>query len=266
MIDNEKECINFLKRTNYYRLSAYFLPFRKKDGMYFDNIKFERIKRIYEFDSNMRALLFQCIEEIEIYFRTQLAYYNAHKYGALGYLEPTNFSDRHDYEKFSGLLSECVEENKKTLVARHHQEKYCGKFPIWVIIEFFSIGMLSYFYADMKTEEQKIITKDLYDTSPTYLRSWLRCVTDLRNRCAHYSRLYYWLFSAIPKLPKAEMTNSDRKLFMQVLMLKKLYPDREKWNSKPLIELKVLIEEYSTDISLKHIGFPQNWEEILKYL
>ena len=28
----EQECIEFLQKTNYYRLSAYFLPFRKKDG------------------------------------------------------------------------------------------------------------------------------------------------------------------------------------------------------------------------------------------
>ena len=31
----EQECIKFLQKVNYYRLSAYFLPFRKKDGVFF---------------------------------------------------------------------------------------------------------------------------------------------------------------------------------------------------------------------------------------
>ena len=82
----EQNCIEFLQKTNYYRLSAYFLPFRKKDGTFFPNIKFSRIQRIYDFDSQLRALIFGIIEDIEVYFRTQIAYYAAHKYGTLGYL------------------------------------------------------------------------------------------------------------------------------------------------------------------------------------
>lgn len=58
IIDNDTECIGFLKQANYYRLSAYFLPFRKKDGTYFSNINFHRIQRIYEFDSRLRGVLF----------------------------------------------------------------------------------------------------------------------------------------------------------------------------------------------------------------
>ena len=44
IIDDEESCIEFLKQANYYRLSAYFLPFRKTDGTYYENINFNRIK------------------------------------------------------------------------------------------------------------------------------------------------------------------------------------------------------------------------------
>ena len=64
IIDNDTECIGFLKQANYYRLSAYFLPFRKKDGTYFSNINFHRIQRIYEFDSRLRGVLFNYIEKV----------------------------------------------------------------------------------------------------------------------------------------------------------------------------------------------------------
>ncbi|MBU3193094.1 Abi family protein [Clostridium algidicarnis] len=133
-----------------------------------------------------------------------------------------------------------------------------------VIIEFFSVGMLSYFYKDMITEDKKAIAMNLYRTSPVQLESWLRCLTDLRNRCAHYSRIYYWPFPAMPKMPNDYDYIADRKLFSQLLMLKFLYPDNKKWGSKFVSALKALIEEYKKDISLKHIGFPDDWEERIR--
>lgn len=264
VIPDEKECIEFLKKANYYRLSAYFLPYRKKNGTFFEGISFSRIQRIYEFDSRIRSLIFETIEDIELYLRTQLAYYNAHKYGALGYLGKEMYSDRHNEQKFLQKIDGCIEENRNTLVVKHHKEKYDGKFPLWVIIEFFSVGMLSYFYNDMKTEDKKKFATDIYNTGAKQLESWLRCLTDFRNRCAHYSRVYFWLFPAIPKMPKGYDYQADRKIFTQLLMLKFLYTDKKKWNSKFVPGLKALIEEYKTEISLSHIGFPIDWEERIR--
>ena len=264
IIDDDTDCITFLKHANYYRLSAYFLPFRKKDGTYFTGVNFSRIQRIYDFDSQIRALLFQAIEQIEFYIRTTLSYYLAHKYGTLGYLDKTIYSDKHNADKFNAKIHQCIQENKRTLVVKHHQEKYGGQFPIWVIIEFFSMGMLSYCYSDLKSKDQKIIARDAFSSSSTCINSWLRCITDLRNRCAHYSRLYFWTFPAIPLTPKGSNFKMDRKLFSQIMMLKYMYPDKHIWNTKFVIRIETLVKEYLPDISLKHIGFPKNWEEQLR--
>ncbi|MCC8044062.1 MAG: Abi family protein [Clostridiales bacterium] len=265
IVDDKDSCAMFLHKANYYRLSAYFLPFRKADGTYFPNVSFQRVQSIYEFDGRIRGVLFKCIEEIELYLRSQLSYYSAHHHGTLGYLEEGTFSEKHDQERFLNLVNGCIEENKRTLVVQHHKEKYSGKFPVWVIIEFFSMGMLSYFYADMKTNEQKELAKDLYGTTATCMKSWLRCITVLRNRCAHYSRLYYWSFPALPKMPEGIDFKANRRLFTQIMVLKFLYPDKDKWNANPLAELEAVIEEYGKDISLKHIGFPDNWVDLLRY-
>ncbi len=265
LVNNKEECVSFLHKANYYRLSAYFLPFQKPDGSYFKGVSFLRIQRIYEFDGRVRNILFQCIEEIEFYLRTQLAYFSGHNHGTLGYLNRETFSEKHNHERFLQRIDECIDENKGTLVVKHHKKKYDGQFPIWVIIEFFSMGMLSYFYADLKPEEQKILAKEMYNTSLQCLKSWLRCITDLRNRCAHYSRLYYWSFPSLPKLPPDNKFNVNHKLFTQIMVLKFLYPEPEKWNENQFAKIKALIEEYKNDISLKHIGFPENWEEILQY-
>lgn len=42
-----------------------------------------------------------------------------------------------------------------------------------------------------------------------------------------------------------------------------MFPDPEIWNSRFATEIETLITEYLPDISLKHIGFPENWRELL---
>ena len=43
-----------LSTINYYRLSAYFRPFRNDDGNFLSDTTFEKIHRIYEFDRELR--------------------------------------------------------------------------------------------------------------------------------------------------------------------------------------------------------------------
>ena len=70
----------FLKQVNYYRFSGYFLLFQiNGHGSLFPNITFERLQAIYEFDEQLRNLIAGVVDEIEVYFRSQLAYYHAHK-------------------------------------------------------------------------------------------------------------------------------------------------------------------------------------------
>ena len=95
-------------------------------------------------------------------------------------------------------------DKRTSLVVTHYERKYDGLYPLWVIVEFFSLGMLSYFYSDLLRDDKKMIARALGCKSDEKLESWLRCLTDLRNRCAHYSRLYYWNFTSIPLLYKED--------------------------------------------------------------
>lgn len=145
----------------------------------------------------------------------------------------------------------------------HHQQHYEGRFPIWVIMELFTFGMLSRFYSDLTTADQKQLAKEIYDTVPKNVTSWLRCCTDLRNICAHYGRLYYRIFPATPANVPAGPTQIHQ-LWGAVLAVRELYPSAKKWNTEILPQLSALFDEYQNDISLRHIGFPQNWEDRLK--
>ncbi len=70
---HKASCIDFLSKTNYYRLSGYYLPFIKKDTeKCFIMLNFERIQNIYIFDIELRNLISLAIEKIETHIRTQL--------------------------------------------------------------------------------------------------------------------------------------------------------------------------------------------------
>ena len=155
--DEIEDCITFLKKVNYYRLSAYFLPFMRPDRTFEEGVSFFRLRRIYEFDSRLRSLIFEVIEDVEVCLRTQLSYYVSQKYGAFGYLNDAMYSRRHDEHHFLGLIRRCVEQNRDSPVIRQSQAKNDGKVPLWIIVEFFTVGMLSNFFSDMKTADQKEI-------------------------------------------------------------------------------------------------------------
>jgi abortive infection bacteriophage resistance protein len=258
-------CEEILSRINYYRLSAYFLPFRKDDGNYEPGTDFNVVYQIYEFDRKLRGLLFTAIEEVEVYLRAKFAYYHAQKYGALGYMDAANYNKWHRHDGFKGRIDAEINNNRKVLFVQHHISNYEGQFPIWVITELFTFGMLSYFYSDLPTPDQKQIAKDLFGAIPKNLISWLRCCTDLRNICAHYGRLYYRIITAIPANLSGLEKNAERRLFGAILALKALYPDGDKWNAEIQPELCSLVDSYSCVINLDHIGFPVDWaSKILK--
>lgn len=262
-IDNQDQCIKVLESVSYYRIIAYFLPFKQGDDSYVPGTKFQRVYRIYEFDRKLRMALFTTIEEVEIYLRAKLAYFHAHKYGAEGYLDPANYSSRHMAEKFQDNFKREVSVNKRSAIVLHHNAHYGGHFPVWAAVELFSFGMLSRFYGDLKTPDQKQLAREIYGTVPKNVTSWLRCCTDLRNICAHYGRLYYRIFPATPASVSAQ-GQSINQLWGAVLALKSLYPNADRWNNCIVPQIAALIEEYGDDISLAHIGFPQEWEQELR--
>lgn len=265
IINDDKKCISILKSVNYYRLSAYFLPFKLDNGNYEEGLSFERVFSIYEFDRKLHGILFNALEETEIFLRSKIAYFHAHKYGALGYMDKANFSVKAElHENFIENFKREIDKNKNILFVKHHIYKYGGEFPIWAASEMFTFGMLSKFFANMTCQDRENLSNDIYKTKIKYVGSWLRCCTDLRNICAHYGRLYFRTFSAAPSGIDNLEEKSKRKLFGAILSLKKLYPFKDKWDNETLKKLMSLVDEHKSDIDLEHIGFSYNWIEELK--
>ena len=74
VIADESIAEEFLTRVSYYRFSAYLLPFQLKDGTHTfkPNSTFEKAFNTYLFDRELRHIVFNAIEKIEIAIRARL--------------------------------------------------------------------------------------------------------------------------------------------------------------------------------------------------
>ena len=151
------------------------------------------------------------------------------------------FSIEHMHIKFMEEFQKLVAKNKSTPFVSHHVTTKNGEFPIWVAVELFPFGMLSRFYDEMLENDKKKIAREEYRLTQKHLESWLQCLSMLRNRCAHYMRLYYYQFNKWPKSLKSEPC-FENTLFDYILVMKKCYPNAAKWNSAIFTRLSALLE------------------------
>ena len=142
IIHDDNACLDMLNRIGYYRLSAYFLPFKTSEDTYTTGLEFTKICNIYEFDRELRGVILSALEEIEIYLRSQISYYHTNKYGSLGYTVSSNYCDRHDHDKFTETYKREIKNHSTVAFVNHHNKKYEGQFPLWVLMELFSFGMI----------------------------------------------------------------------------------------------------------------------------
>jgi abortive infection bacteriophage resistance protein len=260
IVHDEAYAVQVLSTVNYYRLSAYFLPFKQSDETYIAGTNFDTVYHIYEFDRKMRLILFSAIEEIEVNLRSIMAFYHAHKYNALGYLDNKNYNLKHKHIEFLSKIESEKKQRLKEPFVQHHINKYGGNFPIWVMIELFTFGTLSHFYTDIPLSDQKYIARTFFKTNQKSLASWLKCCTDLRNFCAHFGRLYYRIFTSIPYGIPDLVSNNERSLFAMIMVLRNLYMNSVKWNKEIFTPINTIIDEYKTNIHLSCIGFPSDWK------
>ncbi|MFX3623767.1 MAG: Abi family protein [Ectobacillus sp.] len=252
-----------LQRINYYRLTVYGLTLKQTRDQYTDGASFNKILFLYEFDRKLRLLLFGALETIEIAFRTHISYEIAHKFGPMGYKNKENFIDEKFHRDSLEEIENLVKKSRKgELFIEHHFKKYDGQIPIWAVIEVTSFGFLSKLYRNLNEDMKKHIAKVYYNIPYFYLESWLQTLSNVRNICAHYGRLYNKKLTFQPRLFREEKKLLDnRYVFVAIYIIQRLLTKTE--GTRFCTDLEALILEYEDYVDFSHIGFPKNWGEIL---
>jgi abortive infection bacteriophage resistance protein len=274
-ISNPKEAAHYLQFISYYRLSGYFFHFQKKDGSSTENEflpdqTFDKILNIYRFDRELRLLVMDAVERIEVAFRTGVVNVMSQRYGAHWPCEAKHFVKYNHTDfinKIETITREYAEAKRRgrpkgELFIDHYAAKYSDPKhpPCWMLAEVLSLQTWSVIYAKIKYRDAQKAIATPFGVSNEVLESWIHCITYMRNLCAHHARLWRRIFTIKPLVAYnyKEQLKDNRKFYAQAVvlfaLLQKIAPGTE-WNKR----LRDLIKKYP-DVMLEEIGFPVNWE------
>jgi Abortive infection bacteriophage resistance protein len=149
VVKDRKSLLIHLNNVSYYRLSAYWYSFRQDNDMLKPGTTFEVIWRRYTLDRQMRLLVMDAIERVEIAVRTQLTNMFTLKYGPFGHLNPANLP-RIDHDRWNDLIRKIRDEavHSQERFVEHYNQKYAEEIdlPLWMAVELMTFGMLFTFF------------------------------------------------------------------------------------------------------------------------
>lgn len=266
--DDELSAKKTLERVSYYRLKGYMLPFKVQDSYY--SISFTKLMNILSFDQDLRSLILQYTEHIEITLKTFIirAFTDGVNSNGFEYLDSNNFVDLKLHQKIIDNINIELERSHE-LYAKHYRSKYNSNFPIWVAVGPLSLGCI-YRLFDNMTEDLQIKIASYYNNNGYYkieysdLTNYYRLLSRLRNSAAHFGRVYYKNFAKPFSAEWYKFNNvNTNKIFSLFMMMKHLCVDKVIWNNKFLPQLEKLISSRKQYISLTHVGFPKDWKLLL---
>jgi len=204
LIADKNELVDFLREKNYYRLSGYWYHYLDVNNKFYPRITLEVIKRNYNFDCELREILYRQIELIEVSLKAKVVYVFAHKYGSFGYLDENNLPNlsKDDYDKLVLSFKESYDKSKELFVTSF-KKKYGDihkNLPIWMLSELMTFGMLLNLFDGLKEKDKNAIAIE-YDLNSRVLFSWILTMNTYRNIIAHYGRIWKRRVLMHPLLP-----------------------------------------------------------------
>jgi abortive infection bacteriophage resistance protein len=284
-VNDSAKAIEYLSQISYYRLSAYFLPYQRVKDTFDQGTTFKQIIDTYTFDRELRLLVFDCIERIEIAIRTQFIYIMAMKYGDSHFQDNpslflSSYKDMYGntirpYNEFQGLIANAKKRKKPEVFIKHYMDNYHtpSNPPSWMCFELLTIGQTNRMYHGLKNKSDLKEIASEFDIHPTVFKSWLLSIVYVRNVCAHHSRLWNKDLAIEPVQLKKPIGNwispiynsNNSRMFYFLCVLKYLLL-RVNPGNRLKDKLIALFAKYP-NVPIKYMGIPSdgngnllNWE------
>lgn len=286
LVKDEAAAIECLHRNGYYRLSAYWYPFREivagqRTDQFLPDSYFEDAIALYVFDKNLKLLLLNGLERIEIAVRVEMALLLG-KRDRFALSNPNifhpNFVSRLDargktrFQKWTGKYEDSVERSKDEFV-KHYERKYGARLPlpVWIAIELWDFGLLSNLYSGLRIRDRQAIAQRFNLSDWELMESWLHSLNYARNVIAHHGRLWNLDLSIHPKLPNRgtmpeldhlwTLPNAGTRIYSVCCILchfSKVINPQSSWTQ----QLKTLLDNFPIMpyANIQAMGFPANWQ------
>jgi len=280
LFKDEHSASKFLQNVSYYRIKGCWWDMQSDTvkHQFKSDIFFEDVVDIYNFDRELKLILFDALERIEIALRTKMIYHLSISYGGLWYLDTTLFENTvttlNNVTKTIHLhtideLKKEFKRSKEIFVIDHRNRLGNEEADAWKIFEVASMGTLSKLFKVIKHQlpEKSMISKEMGLNLHSELSSWLESITYIRNIIAHHSRL--WSRNMVKK-PVLDLKNpigqwiinpltpvQSKKPFLiistMVYLCNQLYPTCDLRNNI------LTLFDRSPNIPIYKLGFLNNW-------
>ena len=270
IVSDKKEALEKIERYTYYSVvNTYKNIFKDKNGNYINNVSFDEIYALFEFDKNLKNIVLKYCLEIETVIKSIMANQISKVYGIKDYLNISNWDDRINTNIKEILLKKINNEIEKDYnvhtAVTHYIDEY-GFVPPFVLVKILTFGVASSYYGLLKQSDRQAIAK-YFKISDKLLKQILKNLTTIRNIAAHSDRLYnytskfYLSFKLIDKnyIKSDNITN----LYMVVRCMEKLLTKdqyEELYNSiyEEIRKLGERLKSIEINNITKIMGFPTN--------
>jgi abortive infection bacteriophage resistance protein len=241
---------------SYYRLSAYCLPFQEADSdhTFRPGATFDDVLTLYVFDRQLRLLILDAIERIEVAFRARMTQVLGEHHGSHAYTAADIFDDRYNHDwLLKQVEDKCCSVQAETFI-RHYREKYRSPSlpPIWMVMEILTFKEVSVLFSKLCLKEDKQAISRFWGLPDAVLRSWFR---EFGSR-PMVPKKPPTPWPDLSPMPKTGIDPTRRLYYLLVVieyLLRRINPGSS-WHRR----LFALMEKYP-NVSREHMGMPENW-------
>ncbi|MBU0676182.1 MAG: Abi family protein [Proteobacteria bacterium] len=267
-IEDPVRAERYLSHLNYYRLAAYWLPYEQDHPThrFRPGTSFNIVLEHYIFDRELRLLVMDAIERLEVSLRTRWAYHLSHSYGPHAHLDSGIFKrGRWSHPDNVQNLKDVVRVSAEVFI--RHFDTYDEELPpLWAVCEIMTLGQLSKWYANLCHSRDRNAIARTYGFDEVNLTSFLHHLSIVRNLCAHHARLWNREFTFAWKLPRVKPAGlvenfnvtDGKKIYNTLVMLAYLL-DRinpHSWKKR----LGALLAKHP-EVREGNVGFPDDWRD-----
>lgn len=277
-----------LEKLSYYSLVGGYKQLFKHfpSQKYIYGVTFDELVAFYYFDEELRSLFMKYILHVERHIKSLLSYHFCDKYGERDteYLNVNNYTLT---KKNCAQINRLVHSMQKVIALpsqyayiAHHANTY-GNVPLWVAMNAFTFGQVSKMFQYATNDVQYKISQKFEYVTERELHQFITVLARCRNVCAHGERLFsFRIHETIPDTllhKKLQITQKNgsylygkQDLFAVVIALRYLISNEDFKTFKSSLSKhisKVLKQcpHLTRERLLKEMGFPENWEKIMRY-
>ena len=156
VVADEAALLRHLESVGYYRLCAYWYPFKQPEDSFASGTAFETVWSRYVFDRQFRLIVMDAVERVEVASRTALVTELVMRHGAFAHVDHAHFrTSQQHHAQFLDKLRDDANRSTERFV-EHFKATYdeFPDMPLWVAAETMTFGAM---FTLFKMSEKRVV-------------------------------------------------------------------------------------------------------------